>query len=326
MLFEAKTGILTDQGISKEKAYELTYLKGPEILDLLSASGSMARKTRGNRVETCAIVNARSGGCSEDCRFCSQSSRYETKAPVYPFLSPENILRQAIYMEAAGAKRFSLVTSGRGISDRDFDTALATFALLKRETGLKLCSSFGIINEEKAVMLKQAGVEMYHHNLEASSGYFPLTCTTHSHQDRINTIKTARKAGLRICAGGIMGIGETFGQRVDLAFEIRDLGIDSVPVNFLKPIKGTPLENTPPVPPLTLLQILAIFRLIMPGAVIRLCGGRQNLGALQPLAFMAGADGVMIGNYLTTKGEDIKKDMQMLADLGLQISLIDKER
>lgn len=321
MLREIEDRILNGGCITREEALYLTELREQEIYELISVSGRIARHYRGLQLELCAIINARSGNCSEDCQFCAQSARYNTDAKAYSMVSPEEILRQAISVEKAGDKRFSIVTSGRGISDRDLETVLVTIGLLRRETGLNLCASLGIIDEKKALMLKEAGVSMYHHNLETAPGYFPRICTTHSYGQRVETIKAAQRAGLRVCAGGIIGLGETFAQRVDLALEILRLGVDSVPLNFLNPIRGTPLENNPLPPPLSLLHTIAIFRIILPRSVIRLCGGRrEGLRELQALALVAGADGVMIGDYLTTRGEDLNKDLRMFADLGLNIS------
>jgi len=316
MLKQIEQRLLAGGNITRDQAGALMNLKGLEILDLISVSNRVTRRIRGAEIELCSIINARSGNCSEDCGFCAQSSRFATGAESYPVISPEEALRHAAVMEQAGAQRFSLVTSGRGIPERDFEKALSIFDLLKRETGLRLCASLGIIDEEKALALKKAGVTMYHHNLETCREFFPRICSTHTYDDRVKTIRSAKKAGLRVCSGGIAGLGETLGQRTDLAFEIRDLGVDSVPINFLTPIRGTPREKVSPLPPMELLHTLAIFRLVLPKALIRLCGGRANLRSLQPLAFMAGADGVMIGNYLTTKGQDLQNDLQMLADLG----------
>lgn len=321
MLNKIENRILGGGDLTEAEALLLTRLKGLEILDLIAVGNRITRHFKGNRLEICSIINARSGNCSEDCVFCAQSSRHKTGARVYPMASPGDVLKQALAMEKAGAGRFSLVASGRGISDRDLEKALLTFELLKRETGLELCASFGIIDENKAFLLKKAGVTMYHHNLETAPSHFDRVCSTHTYQDRVNTIKAAQKAGLRVCAGGIIGLGESPAQRVELAFEIKRLGVDSVPINLLNPIGGTPLEDFIPPLPLESLQTLAIFRLIAPRSVIRLCGGRKDgLRRLQALAFMAGADGVMIGDYLTTRGEELNNDFKMFADLGLEIT------
>ncbi|MCL5058116.1 MAG: biotin synthase BioB [Actinobacteria bacterium] len=318
MLNKIEKKILAGGGITFDEALALTRFKGEDILDLVSAGNRVARHFKGNSLEICSIINARSHGCSEDCSFCAQSYRYNAGVRPYPMTAPEKILEQAISMEKAGAGSFSIVTSGRGISEGDLDKVISALILLKKETGLKLCASLGIIDERKALLLKEAGLSMYHHNLESPSTFFPWVCTTHTFEERVNTVKAAQKAGLRVCSGGIVGLGETPAQRVELAFAILDLGVDSVPVNFLHPIAGTPLEHREPPLPLACLQTLAIFRLVLPQSVIRLCGGRkEGLRSLQPLAFMAGANGVMIGDYLTTKGEDLKRDFQLFADLGL---------
>ncbi|GBF33344.1 biotin synthase [Desulfocucumis palustris] len=309
--------IMNGENLSRDEAMGLTEIDSGSIPELLSVSNKVARHYRGFRLELCSIMNARSGKCSEDCKFCAQSGRYHTGAKIYPVAAKEEVLKQAVSMERAGAKRFSLVTSGRGISERDLDAVLNALELLKRETGLELCASLGLIDGNKARMLKDAGLSMYHHNLETSPDFYSRICTTHTYQDRVDTINAARKADLRVCAGGIIGLGETFAQRVDMALEIRRLGVDSVPVNFLNPIPGTPLQDIPAPAPLTLLHTLAVFRLILPEAVIRLCGGRKTgLRRLQPLAFWAGADGVMIGDYLTTGGEDLEQDLQLFRDMG----------
>jgi len=321
MLHEIYNRILEDGQITEDEAIFLTRIKGTEILDLVSAANRVTRHFRGDRLEICSIVNAKSGNCSEDCSFCAQSSRYKTGTKIYPMAAPREILDQALAMERWGAKRFSLVTSGRGISDRDLEAVLVTLDLLKRNTGLHLCASLGIIDENKALLLKQAGLTMYHHNLEAAPSFFSRICSTHTYEDRVSTILAARKAGIGVCSGGIIGLGESPLQRVELAFEIRRLGVESIPINFLSPIRGTPLEDSNSPLPLICLQTLAIFRMIHPKSVIRLCGGRtEGLRDLQAMAFMAGADGVMIGDYLTTKGEELIKDFRMFADLGLEIA------
>lgn len=308
--------------VTKEEALSLIKMKGTEIYELLALANRVTRLFAGDKVELCAIINARSGHCSEDCAFCAQSAHYNTNKNTYPMLQPKEILRQAIKTEESGVKRFAIVTSGRGITGRDLETVLETLRLLRRETNLQLCASLGIINEKQAAMLAEAGLTTYHHNLETAPGYFENICTTHTYQDRVETIKAAKKAGLRVCAGGILGLGESPEQQVELALELRRLDIDSVPLNFLNPIAGTRLENQPGLPPLQLLRAIAIFRLMLPRAVLRLCGGRkEGLRRLQPLAFLAGANGLMVGNYLTTTGETLQDDLQMLKDLNLVTKL-----
>lgn len=321
MLNDLERKIFDGLFITGEEALSLTRLEGFEIYDLLAVAGRVTRRFSGNRVELCSIVNARSGRCSEDCVFCAQSAHYNTGTDAYSVLRPEEVLRRAIEMEKSGVNRLSVVTSGRGISGCDLETVLEIIRLLRRETGLQLCASLGIITGDQATMLKEAGLSQYHHNLETAASYFNRVCTTHTYWDRVETITTAGKAGLQVCAGGILGLGESPEQQVELAMELRRLNINSVPLNFLNPILGTPLQDQAGLPPLHLLRTIAIFRLLLPRVVLRLCGGRkEGLRRVQPVAFIAGANGIMVGNYLTTGGESLQDDLQMLRDLGLNLS------
>lgn len=319
MLEALKDEITVSLPINKQAAVKLNQLTDKEIYDLVALAGRVTRQSFSeNQVDLCSIINARSGHCSENCTFCAQSSYHSTNVQTYPLLSPEEILRSAIKVESSGVQRFSMVTSGRGISRRDLETILKTLELLRRETNLNLCASLGIINEKQASMLAEAGLSTYHHNLETAPGYFDKICTTHTYQERVQTILAARKAGLRVCAGGILGLGESPVHQVELAFELQKLHIDSVPLNFLNPIPGTPLQNQRAISPLEILRAIAVFRLVLPQAVLRLCGGRkEGLRHLQPLAFLAGANGLMVGDYLTTTGEIIQEDLHMLQDMGL---------
>lgn len=307
---------LQDDNI-RELAMELAALPAAETYNLLAAAGRVTRENHGRRVELCTIVNAKSGRCSEDCAFCAQSAHHGTNAKVHGILPAEEVLRHAVKMEQAGVARFSLVTSGRGVAGRDLDEIIAIVRLLKRETGLQVCASLGIIGENEAAMLKQAGVSTYHHNLETAPDYYRKICTTHDYRARIKTIEAAMQAGLRVCAGGILGLGENMIQRVEMALELRRLGIDSVPLNIINPIPGTPLETARVPSPLEVIMAITLFRLIMPRAIIRLCGGRrEGLRSAQALAFVAGANGLMVGDYLTTRGGSLEDDLAMLADLG----------
>ncbi|MTI84455.1 MAG: biotin synthase BioB [Firmicutes bacterium] len=318
MLKTIKEKIARGIPVDKDEAISLNQLEGKEIYELITLAGGVTRQFfPHNEVELCSIINARSGSCSENCAFCAQSAHHKTEVQTYPMLQPEEILRTAVKVEESGVKRFSIVTSGRGISHRDLETVLETLLLLRRETGLDLCASLGIIDEKKAAMLVEAGLTNYHHNLETCSGYFKQICTTHTYEERVQTISVAQKAGLRVCAGGIMGLGESPQHQVEMALELQELNIDSVPLNFLNPIPGTSLQNQRALSPLQILRAIAIFRLVLPKAVIRLCGGRkEGLRRLQPLAILAGANGLMVGDYLTTRGSAIQEDFSMLRDLG----------
>jgi len=309
--------ITTGLPVNKQEATQINQLEGKEIYELITLAGGVTRQSfSDSEVELCSIINARSGSCSENCAFCAQSAHHKTEVQTYPMLQPEEILRTAVKVEESGVKRFSVVTSGRGISQRDLETVLETLLLLRRETDLSLCASLGIIDQKQAGMLAEAGLSNYHHNLETCSGYFEQICTTHTYQKRVQTIINAQKAGLRVCAGGILGLGESLQHQVEMAMELEELNIDSVPLNFLNPIPGTPLQSRRALSPLQILRAIAIFRLVLPGAVIRLCGGRkEGLRRLQPLAFLAGANGLMVGDYLTTRGSAIQEDFAMLRDL-----------
>jgi biotin synthase len=319
MLAELENRIINGEEVTRQESFKLGELRSSDIFDLLALSGRVTRHFGGSRVELCSIINARSGRCSEDCAFCAQSARHRTNATVYPLLPADDILRQAVKMEQAGVHKFALVTSGRGISGRDLEKVLETVRLLRRETGLQICASLGIIGEPEARMLKEAGLTTYHHNLESAASFYPRICTTHAFEDRVATIKAVARAGLRVCAGGIVGMGESMAQRVELALALRELGVDSVPLNFLNPIPGTPLEGVKTPQPLELLHVVAIFRLVLPRAVIRLCGGRREaLRGTQALAFTAGINGLMVGDYLTTRGGALAEDLNLLHDLGLE--------
>lgn len=315
-----KAKILSGKNIDWDEALYLSNLADEEPEQVLELASQITKQLSGNKVELCAITNGKSGSCSEDCRFCAQSAHYKTGTQVYSVISPAEALDKAKKMEAAGVGRFSLVTSGRGISDRDFEKILEIFQVLRKETSLQLCASLGIIDYDKATHLKEIGVTRYHHNLEASCSFFPNICTTHTYQERIDTIVAVRQAGLEVCAGGIIGLGETRRQRLELAFDLRKLEVVSVPINVLNPIPGTPLSEQPMLSAQEVLLTIALFRAVLPGTVIRLCGGRERaLGQSQAEALHAGLNGLMVGNYLTTLGRTLKDDLSMLKNMGMKI-------
>ena len=312
--------VLAGQDITMSEAHMLGELAGTDLFRLFAAANSIREIRAGNKVDLCSIINAKSGQCSENCKYCAQSVHHQTGVEVYDFLDEESILEQALQKEAEGAGRFSLVTSGRGLSEDDFLKALIIYRRLARETNLKLCASLGIITENMARSLKEAGVTMYHHNLETSESYFPQICTTHSYQDRIDTIKACQAADLDICSGGIISMGETMSQRLEMAFTLRELKVRSVPINILNPIVGTPLEYQLVLPPLEILQTIAIYRFILPEAMLRFAGGRENaLRNLQAMGYLAGINATLVGSYLTTSGRTVAEDIQMILDMGLVV-------
>lgn len=286
---------------------------------LFSLATAQTEAAFGGQVEFCAIINARSGRCSEDCLFCAQSSRYQTEAASHGLLPLERVTEAARAAREGGARRFSVVTSGKAASDKDVDLICRQVEAIAG-LGLKPCASLGCLAEPALKRLRSAGLDRFHHNLEAAPSFYPAICTSHDYQERVATLEAARSAGLTLCSGGIFGLGETLDQRWELIAELRRLGVDSVAVNFLNPIPGTPLEGQPLLDPLEALAILAVIRLAMPQAEIRTCGGRiQTLGPLSPLQYLAGANATMTGDYLTTSGPRPDNDLAELARLGLSL-------
>ncbi len=292
-----------------------------DYLPWLMAGADRIRKTfRGNEVEVCAISNVRSGNCSENCSFCSQSGHYKTSAPVYNYISSEKLSGQAQQARQWGASDFGLVSKGWGVrSAKERDQMREYLSELKQESDIGRCASVGVLDHDTAQMLREMGLENYHHNLETAESFFDNICTTHTYQENIDTIRHAVEAGLRVCAGGILGMGESLDQRIELAHTLRLLGVESVPLNFLNPAQGTPMGRCEPMKPMEILRSIATFRYMMPQAEIRIAGGRQFLGDMQAMIFMAGASGVMIGDYLTTKGRQVEDDLQMIRDLRLEV-------
>lgn len=291
-----------------------------DYLSWLMAGADRIRKTyRGNEIEVCAISNVRSGNCSENCSFCSQSGHHQTNSPVYNYISSEELSRQAQQAREWGASDFGVVSKGWGVrSDKERKQLKAYFNTLEQTSDIGRCASLGVLDANSASELKAMGMENYHHNLECAESFFDQVCTTHSYQENIDTIKSAVDAGLRVCSGGILGMGENLDQRIELASTLRELGVESVPLNFLSPQQGTPFADRTPMTPMEILKSIVVFRYMLPRAEIRIAGGRQFLGDMQSMIFMAGASGVMIGDYLTTKGRQVEDDIKMLDDLKLK--------
>lgn len=293
-----------------------------DLYDLLYTANRIREKNFGNVIKFCSIVNAKSGRCSEDCRFCSQSAHYKTNAPKYNLKEPEEILSAAVSAEKNGAKRFGIITSGAGIdNEKEWNKLYRTIDLLREKTSLIVDASLGIVSYKHAVELKKRGLTRYHHNLETSPSFFGKICTTHNYEDKFSTVEAVKSAGLELCCGGIFGLGENWEDRIDLAFILRDIRPNAVPINFLNPIAGTPMENNNFLTAQDCLRIIAIYRLIMPEMDISVCGGREkNLADMQSWMYYAGANASMLGNYLTTSGRDAREDVDMLERLGLCIA------
>ncbi len=291
-----------------------------KLFEIFSKIESIKEKNNLQKVKTCAIINAKSGRCSEDCSFCAQSSHYKTEIQKFPLKEPEEILNFAKNFDKK-AKRFSIVTSGKGINSKEEKRKiLKAVELIRENTNLNCCVSIGIIDKNFLKDLKKAGVTGFHHNLETSRSFFKNICTTHDYEEDVKMVEIAKEEGFYVCSCGIFGIGENWQHRFELAETLKNLDVDSLPINFLTPIKGTPLQGKRSLNPIECLKIIAFFRVIFPTKDIRICGGREyNLRQLQNLIFSAGANGIMIGNYLTTKGRKIEDDFEMIKDLGLEI-------
>ncbi len=319
---EVTERILDGGQITFEEAFTLINVdeNDKDTLEILFAGANKIReKFLSNKVDLCTIMNAKSGKCSEDCKFCAQSAHYHTDVENYDLLDYSQILKRAKENESAGAHRFSLVTSGKGLTGKVFDEIVDIYRRLREDTNLKLCASHGIISYEQALQLKKVGVIMYHHNVETSKDYYDEICTTHDYQERFETIKNVIKAGLEICCGGIIGLGESREDRVKMGFEIRDLGVKSIPINILRPIKGTPLQDREMLTPYEILKTMALYRYIIPDCYIRYAGGRLALKDKQNIGFRAGVNAALVGNYLTTVGNDIEEDKKMITCEGLEI-------
>ncbi len=288
--------------------------------DILWGANKIRETFKGNKIFACSIINAKSGLCSEDCKFCAQSKFHNTGVKVYPLLEKEELVKRALDLAEKGATHFSFVTSGKKLSKKDIDIICEAALEIKNKSSIKLCASLGLLDLDYARNLREAGITRYHHNLETSKSFFKNICTTHEYEEDIETIEVAKKAGMEVCSGGIMGLGEDFSHRIELALLLNELEVDSIPINFLNPIKGTKLENMPLIPPIEALVCIALFRFLNPDKNITICGGREVcLRDMQSWIFFAGANGIMIGNYLTTQGREIDDDLKMINDLGLEI-------
>lgn len=307
------------QGIPTAQALTLMNARG-EALDQLIAWANQTRDHyKGKEVRLCAITNAKSGHCPEDCGFCAQSSRYETDAPEYKMRKAEDIAADAVKAWESGAGEFSVVTSGRAMNKewelKELETALG---LIREKTSLMRCASLGLMEKPALERLKAAGLQALHHNLETAQSYHARVVTTHTYEDEVNAVKAAKEVGLHVCAGGIFGMGESPAQRVEMLQALREMDVDSIPLNFLNPRPGTPLAEKHNVTAEDCLAAIAVARLMMPTKELFVCGGREvNLGERLDQIFLAGANGTMVGNYLTTQGRGVEKDLQAIGQQGL---------
>ncbi|MEO6496681.1 MAG: biotin synthase BioB [Solirubrobacteraceae bacterium] len=308
--------------ISPDEALALGRLTDRDDIEALIERAWAARVERfGDSTDMCSLVNAKSGGCAEDCGFCAQSRFAEAETPLHAMMEPEQILEHAKAAEAAGAHRFCMVTQGQGLSKRDFQKILDGARLVAEQTNLKRCASIGHMSTARAVALKDAGIQRVHHNVETAESYYPEVTSTVRYEGRLRTIDAVREAGLETCVGGILNLGETEEQRVEMAFQLAAINPTSVPINLLNPRPGTKFGDRDHMEPVEAVKWIAIFRLVLPDALFRLCGGRnENIGELQTLAVKAGLNGVMMGNFLTTLGSTPEEDQAMFSEHGLNVA------
>ena len=320
---EIAKNILQGKQISYDEAHYLIEIRGVEIYDLLYWANQIRYKSFKNVISLCSIISARQGSCSEDCRFCSQSSLYKTEISNFPLIEKEKIAEAVEKGKEYKSDYVGVVTSGYSLEGSDnFDKICDDAYELSKKDGPPVHTSIGTITNKMAEKLVSSGVEMINHNLETSEDYYPNICTTHTYKDRVDTIKIAKDAGLKICSGGIFGVGENLVDRLDLAFKLKELNVDTIPMNFLSPVKGTPLSVGNSLEPMDILKIIAVYRFILPDKGIKVAGGREeNLRDVQSWMFYAGANSTMIGDYLTTRGKLPDDDLQMIKDLGLKYKM-----
>jgi biotin synthase len=317
LITNAEERILSGEKITRSEAQKLLETPQEDLLRLLAAADRIRIRFKGAKFDSCSLINARSGRCGEDCAFCAQSGRHNTDVETYGLRSSEDILAAARAAQEAGAIRFCTVTSGGALSDKEFDSLIDSLSRAHSEVEIALDASLGFLTDERAQRLREAGVTRYNHNIETSPDHYSSICTTHTFEQRVETVRASIRNGFSACCGGIIGMGETPLQRLEMAFTLDEMGVDCVPVNILNPRPGTPLQDAAPPEPLEILKTLAIFRMILPRATIKVAGGREaNLGDFQAMALRSGANGMIIGGYLTTTGRSIDDDLRMISQAG----------
>lgn len=314
---ELKDKVLAGGELTEAEAMGLAALDEAGIDELIEAAAEVTRRFFNREFDSCSIINARSGRCPENCKWCAQSAHYKTSASVYPLVDRKTCMDAADMNRRHGIRRFSLVTSGRAMSGKDLDTACSYFEQLREEGGLHLCASMGLLDRESLEKLYKAGCTRYHCNLETAPSHFPALCSTHSLDDKLKTIRLAREVGMEVCSGGIIGMGETREQRIEFALALREIAPDSIPVNVLQPIPGTPLQDSEPLSQREILLTVAIFRMIHPRAVLRFAGGRAQMSRdTQRRAMEIAVNGAIMGDMLTTIGSQVADDKKLIAECG----------
>ena len=316
---QLKEKVMSGERIGKEEALQLA---AAPLEELTEAADEIRRRYCGDTFDICTIINGKSGKCSEDCKFCAQSSRYHTGLKdTYPLLGTEELLKEAKYNADRGVLRYSIVTSGRCLSDREVEQLCDSIRRIKEETDIRICVSLGLLREEQFRRLKEAGADRVHCNLESSERYFPQVCTTHTYEEKTAAIQAAKRVGLSVCSGGILGLGESVEDRIDMVLTARKLGVRSIPVNVLNPIPGTPYEKNPVLSGEEILRCTAVFRFLIPDGLIRLAGGRGLMEDKGKKCFQSGANAAISGDMLTTAGITVESDMEMIRSLGYKVSL-----
>lgn len=313
LIQEIKKRVLQGEQIGKQEAFQLYEQPLEELCEAADEIRQMFCK---NRFDLCTIINGKSGRCSENCKYCAQSACYHTEIEEYPLLGTEQITKQAKYNEKQGALRYSIVTSGKALNDAEIEQICHSVRNIRQESKIAVCVSGGLLKKEQFQKLKEAGVTRIHNNLETSRRNFPNVCTSHTYEQKIESVLAALETGLEVCSGGILGMGESVEDRIALALEIRKLGVRSMPVNILNPIPGTPYEKNPILTESEIRRMVAVFRFLLPDAWIRLAGGRGLLPDKGRSCFISGANAAISGDMLTTAGITIERDLQMLQELG----------
>ena len=313
--------ILQGGNLTEPEALAALSLEGSDLGYFFAGAQHLREKHFGRKIATCSIINAKSGLCQEDCAFCAQSVHHQANPPVYGLKSVSEIVAGAREAEGQGCQCFGIVTSGSRIEPgEELEGLLAALREIRATTNLRPSASLGLLTSTSAAALAKAGCVTYHHNLETARTFFPQICTTHAYEQDVETVRLAKAAGMKVCCGGIFGLGESLRQRVELGLTLRELAVDSVPINFLAPVAGTPLGDMRELSPMDCLRIIALYRFLLPDKHINVCGGREiNLREFQSWIFLAGASGVMVGNYLTRQGRDLETDMQLIRDGELQL-------
>lgn len=316
LIGKLKQKVMQGGEISKDEALRLVEA---DLEELCRAANEIRRKFCGDEFEICTIVNAKSGKCSENCKFCAQSAHYKVDVEKYPLMKSDEILAAAKHDDVAGVQRFSPVTSGRRLTQSELESLCKSMREIKANTNLKICASCGLLNSDDLKKMKDAGLSRYHNNLESSENFFKTVCSTHTTADKIKTIEAAKEQGLEVCSGGIMGLGESWEDRIDMAFQVRELGAVSIPINMLSPIVGTPFEHNKVLDVGEMRRICAIYRFVNPKAFIRLAGGRGLLKDKGRSCLCSGANALISGDMLTTAGITIERDLQMIKELGYRV-------